>query len=306
MSPELDKESFEGSTRTLGIALQRHLLSYQLAKRAEAKLITEADIEKYNSSGLLSLEEMEFCGTSKMWLPMPNPDPVFGLKYSDTDLFNLRIDNELKKGKRVYMLTGVYDVFHFGYLQQIVFANFVAHLNEVEDVSEAIAFAGANLSLTSNDHWKFIHQSLIESKYHGGKALSEGVVAARIEPDEYVSQFKSRKVIFPWNYRLGWFDQLPVDHISVFPTSSGASKSWEFGNELLTGWPDNVDIENQLVFVLPFLPEGVNNTEHETLERRETQIREFGFGVVRLPSQIMDTSSSQIIGNFSLKPVVNF
>ena len=64
MSPELDKESFEGSTRTLGIALQRHLLSYQLAKRAEAKLITEADIEKYNSSGLLSLEEMEFCVTS--------------------------------------------------------------------------------------------------------------------------------------------------------------------------------------------------------------------------------------------------
>jgi len=247
MIPEYNKENLEDEFRTLGITMARHLVSVQISSG------------KLEESDLLSKSEINLCTYHNMIIPMPQR-AILGTKYVDPDLWNIRVvDDEIRKGHTVYVLTGVFDVFTGG-------------------------------------HWSLVYQAnLLAEK-------TNGVVVARIESDEYVKQYKKREAIFPVEYRLGWFNGLPVRWVTDYPTSQGSSQSWNFGNELLEGGPQGVDMRKSLVFVLP-KSDGFGAEQEKALKTREEQIKDSGFGVVRLSSVVHDVSSSGLIENFKLKPL---
>lgn len=298
MSVENVKEELEGSMRTLGFAYARHLESVKLAANTSSWMDVE-EVIKENNISLLSRKEAELSIKAKMVLPAPMK--TFGEKNLSIDLFNVKIDDAIKNGKRVYVLTGVFDVFTGGHWQLVQFANLLAHINEY-DPKEAVKIAGIHWATTKNNHWEHIFRETRKRRLEQNCDLGGGIVAVRLEPDSYIEEFKGKPPIFPEKYRAGWFEQFgDVDFTTVYPSTQSGSHSWEFGNQLLTGWPNNVDIKNQLVFVLPIISE--NGEEIDAVTKREEQIRQYGFGVVKVPSQITDTSSSKLIEKFDLEPV---
>ena len=247
MSSKVEREVFEDSLRTLGVVTARHIVSEQIS------------LGWLKDSNLLTEGEVKLCIKHGMVLPQPERAELGG-KCVSPDLWNIRVvDNEIREGKTVYVLTGVFDVFTGG-------------------------------------HWWLISQACQLA------SENNGVLVARIESDEYVREWKGHEPVFPVEYRLGWFKHLPVKWITYFPTSRNSSQSWDFGNQLLTGGPEGINMEKALIFVLP-VSQKFSEDEKENLDNRARQIREYGFGVIRVQSDIGDVSSTVLREKFQLRPV---
>lgn len=303
MTPEQKINEFEGSVRTLGIMHARYLASLGLVRLAQEGRVDRDRVKlHYEETGLLSNEEIDASLMAGMILPDPYPVLGFTDKYVSPDLFSIKVDQEIRdSNKRVYVITGMFDVFTGAHWQTAHFADVLATINEIDN-DAARELANIHFLHTQNEHWSYLYNMLLENR-RNGELLKEGVVVARLESDDYKREFKGGEPIFPSRYRLGWFEQLPVKWVTMFPTSAYASKSWELGNQLLTGWPEDIDMKNSLVFVLPIVTNEMSEKEVRALNTREEQIRNYGFGVVQVPSFVNDISSSKLIDKFSLKPV---
>ena len=305
MSAEFDSEKFEGSIRTLDIFQARHLASQIIAELSQQGNLGIVNVLERCSqqSGLLSPEEIKLCMNSKMTLPYPLYAPWPTDKYVSIDLWNIKVDMELEKGKRVYVVTGFFDVFHGGHWSYIQSALFLAHINKF-DKEHVRNYLTSSFSFTSNDHLKYL-LNVIDGN-NSETSISDGEVMVRLEQDRYKTGFKESQEIFPIGYRGGWFEQFPVKWVTQFPTTQSGVKSWEEGNQMLKepGWLTDEELAHRFMFVLPYLPSCANASDIEALNRREAQIRNYGFGVVRVPSVVTDVSSSKLIEKLSLKPVL--
>ena len=317
MSHEFDFSGLEGDARTMGVVYLRSLVTYRLAKISERKrfltmggLSVEQGLGKelhaiilrnYVDTGLLSVEEI---GASVMGgMVLPQPDYVEGPteKYVSPDLWNIKVvDMEAKMGKRVYVLTGVFDVFHGGHWMLVKFAENLASLDQM-DTKDALDFILRLSAIFKGDHYKYLFEELAKIQRDEVGVIGSGIVAARVESDAYKRELKGSEPVFSEGYRLGWFEQMSaVKWTTVYPTDTHGSVSWGFGNELMT---DPVDLHNKVVFVLPWFRDGHDELEIKKVNIRERQLRSFGFGVVRVPSYVTDVSSSDLVKRLSLKPV---
>lgn len=215
---------------------------------------------------ILSPGEISLSRERQMVLPRPLLPSDRQRKWVDPTLWDMVVEQLVKDGQVVYVLTGVFDVFTGG-------------------------------------HWLLVDsvRKLIQSMGDSGR---EGKAVVRLESDMYAQQWKANRIIFPRYIRAGWFEPLPVYRVTIFPTDVGGSLSWDFGNQLLAGdWPDNIDLQTAIVFVLPGEMGWMSKREREALATRESQVRRWGFGVVRVPSQLRDVSSSLLRKRFSLPPI---